>query len=147
MRSGTENLPGIAAFAAAASETKARLGANIAAVAALRAQILADLTENVADLRVNAPETGVPHVLSLTLPGVRSEIMLNHLSAQDICISAGSACSTRAKQHGSAMLAFGLTEKEADCTVRVSISHTNTPEEAAALCRGIAEGVKRVRRG
>ena len=125
---------------------KAHLTENIAAVAALREQITATLAADVPDIHVNAPAAGVPHVLSLTVPGLRSEIMLNHLSARDICISAGSACSARAKKHSGAMLAFGITEKEADTTVRVSISHTNTPEEAAELCAGITEGAKRLRK-
>ena len=146
MRSGTENLPGIAAFGAAAAEMKSHLRENIAAVTALRNQITETLTAAVPDIRVNAPAAGVPHVLSLSVPGVRSEVMLNHLSARDICISAGSACSARAHHRSGAMLAFGITEKDADCTVRVSISHTNTSAEAAALCEGIIEGAARLRK-
>ena len=139
-RSGTENIIGIAGFGAAAEEQKASLARNIAAITALR-----DKCEEIAKeagARPNIP-SGVraPHVLSVTLPSIKSETMLNHLSGNGICISAGSACSAHAKNMSSTLLGFGLTTHEADCTVRISFSEYNTEEELYEFARVFKEGI------
>ena len=55
--------------------------------------------------------------------------MLRALSAAGICVSAGSACSARSKKVSRTLLAFGLSEREADCSLRISLSHMNTEDE------------------
>lgn len=146
MRSGTENLPGIAGFGEAARLARENRAANIAAVEAVREAILAGLTDAVADARWNRPAAYIPHILSLTIPGVKSEVMLNHLSSRGICVSAGSACSARARHISRAMTAFGLTAAEADNTIRVSLAPTNTVSEAESFLAALSEGGRRLRR-
>ena len=75
----------------------------------------------------------------MSLPGIRSEIMLNALSGRGICVSAGSACSAHSKKESAALKAFGADEKEMDTAIRISLSHTNTEEEVRILCRAIEE--------
>ncbi len=146
MRSGTENMPGIAGFGEAARLARERFDENLTAVTEVRQAILAGLRDAVPDARLNEPAVHIPHILSLTVPGVKSEVMLNHLSAKGICVSAGSACSARARNISRAMTAFGLTPAEADNTIRVSLCPGNTVEEAAALLSALEEGGKRLRR-
>lgn len=146
MRSGTENVPGIAGFGAAARLAAERFDENAAAAAAVRAELLARLAALAPEIELNEPAAGIPHIVSLRVSGVRSEIMLNHLSSRGICVSAGSACSAHARHVSRAMLAFGLTETEADETIRVSISPANTPAEAASLAEALAEGARRIRK-
>lgn len=146
MRSGTENMPGIAGFGEAARLCRERFDENLAAVTAVREAILAGLTDAVPDAHLNEPAAHIPHILSLTVPGVKSEVMLNHLSARGICVSAGSACSARARNISRAMTAFGLTPAQADNTIRVSLCPGNTVEEAAALLSALQEGGRRLRR-
>jgi len=146
MRSGTENTPGIAAFGAAAKYASENFDANTAAVTAVRERILAKLAEAVPDARLNQPAAYIPHILSITVPGVRSEVMLNHLSSRGICVSAGSACSARAKNVSRAMTAFGLSDADADSTIRISLCPANTPDEADALADALTEGAARLRR-
>jgi len=146
MRSGTENMPGIAGFGEAARLCRERFDDNLAAVTAVRQAILAGLTDAVPDAHLNEPAAHIPHILSLTVPGVKSEVMLNHLSARGICVSAGSACSARARHISRAMTAFGLTPAQADNTIRVSLCPGNTVEEAAALLTALEEGGRRLRR-
>ena len=55
--------------------------------------------------------------------------MLRALSAAGICVSAGSACSARTKKISPTLLAFGLSQRDADCSLRISLSHQNTEEE------------------
>ena len=82
-----------------------------------------------------------PHIVNLTLPNIKSEVMLHFLDARGICVSAGSACSTHARGISRALLAFGATEREADCSLRVSLCETNTQEEIDALLAAVGEGL------
>jgi cysteine desulfurase len=70
--------------------------------------------------------------------------MLNFLSGEGICISAGSACSARSAGVSRALTAFGLPDSEADCSVRVSLSHMNTNEDIETFARVLSEGVLRL---
>ena len=94
-------------------------------------------------IRINLPKSAeqAPHILSLTVPGIRSEVMLNWLSGKGICVSSGSACSSHSERISRTLLAFGLSPEEADSTIRVSLSHRNTREEAAALLSALREGM------
>jgi cysteine desulfurase len=67
--------------------------------------------------------------------------MLHFLSAKGICVSSGSACSSHSKKTSSALLAFGLDPKEADCTIRISFSRYNEKEEVDELVKALAEGL------
>ena len=90
-----------------------------------------------------------PHILNLTLPSIKSQTMLNYLSAQGICISSGSACSSHSVKISPSLAAFGLTAHEADCSLRVSLSAQNTEEEVDALCEALGKGIEnlvRIRR-
>ena len=139
-RSGTENIVGIAGFGAAAEEGRANFASSNAKMTALR-----DKCERIAietGARPNLPEGArAPHVLSVTLPDIKSETMLNHLSGKGICISAGSACSAHAKNMSSTLLGFGLTPHEADCTVRISFSEYNTDSDLEAFATAFTEGI------
>ena len=139
-RSGTENIVGIAGFAAAAEEARASFSESSAKMASLRDRCAKLAAE--AGARPNVP-TGAraPHVLSVTLPDIKSETMLNYLSGKGICISAGSACSAHAKNMSSTLLGFGLTEREADCTVRISFSDYNTESDVDTFASAFKEGV------
>lgn len=140
-RSGTENIVGIVGFGAAAEEARANFAANVSKMSALR-----DICEKKAiqaGAVPNIPMGGrAPHVLSLTLPNIKSETMLNFLSAKGFCVSAGSACSSHSKHISSSLVGFGLTEAEADSTIRVSFSEYNTEEEIDGFCLALGEGIE-----
>jgi cysteine desulfurase len=95
-----------------------------------------------AGARPNVPEGArAPHVLSLTLPSIKSETMLNYLSGKGICISAGSACSSHSRNISSALVGFGIPEGEADTTVRISFCEYNTEDEVLEFCAALKEGI------
>ncbi len=139
-RSGTENIVGIAGFGEAAFEAKNNFASNSVKMTALRDACERMATD--AGAKVNIPSGArAPHVLSVVLPDIKSETMLNHLSGDGICISAGSACSAHSKNMSSTLLAFGLTPHEADCTVRISFSEYNTEDELDEFERSFRNGV------
>lgn len=139
-RSGTENMIGICGFGAAAEEGIATLDADIQKMRSLRD--LAAEKLSAIGLKINQPQGKyAPHVLSVTLPNIKSETMLHFLSSSGICISSGSACSSHSKAPSSSLLAFGLAPNEADSTVRVSFSRFNTEEDVDALVSAVERGL------
>ena len=138
-RSGTENVIGIAGFAAAARAGFAKRSQNAAHLAALSAALIDALAGS--EIRVNLPAVRAPHIVNITLPDIKSETMLHFLWKQGIAGSSGSACSSHAKSPSKALLAFGLDEKEADCSLRVSFCEGNTLAEVVALVQALEKGV------
>ena len=143
-RSGTENVPAIAAFGAAAEEGKRELEARLAMLGKLYGRLTAGLAT--LNVRINRPEKAVDNIVNITLPGIRSEIMLNYLSGEGICISAGSACSTHSSGPSGALIAYGIPKEEADTSVRISLSHENTEEEIDIFVETLARGIDRLAR-
>lgn len=141
LRSGTENVPAIAAFGAACAEESAHMAERAEYTAALRERIEEKLPQ---EIRQNRPEKAHFGIINITLPGIRSETMLNFLSGKDICVSAGSACSAHSGGVSRALTAFGLDDGGADCSLRISLSHLNTEAEADMLCAALGEGVAKL---
>ena len=141
MRSGTENVIGICGFGAAAAEGAAHRAEDILKMQTLRDALEARLAEM--NLKINRPAgSRAPHIVSLTLPSIKSQTMLNFLSAKGICVSSGSACSSHAQKVSASLAAFGLSAHEADCTLRVSLSAQNTEADVAALCEALDAGIQ-----
>jgi len=138
MRGGTENVPGIAGFGAAA-----KLPYNETAVIEAKERIIAALPERV---NVNLPENAVPHILSIRLPDIKSETMLHYLSSEGIFVSTGSACSSRSLKVSAALTEFGLTPKEADSTLRISLGDDTTAEMCGRFTEILKTGVTRFAR-
>lgn len=144
LRSGTENLAGAVGFAKAAEIMKPAMDENYAHLLDISSYAIEKITE--AGAKVNLPEARAPHILSITLPRIKSQTMLNLLSAGGVCVSSGSACSSNAKNRhvSSALVAFGLTEADADCTVRMSLCKDNTREDIDTFADLLASGIKRL---
>lgn len=131
MRSGTENVPGYAGMAKAAQMLYEQLEAETDYLYDLR-QYFIEQVEKIDGAFVNgAPgREGAPHIVSVTIPGVRAQVLLNELSAKyHICVSAGSACSTHKPQPSVTLLAIGLDKEQAVETLRFSFSVFTTRQE------------------
>ena len=142
-RSGTENVLGIVAFGAAARYGFANLNTHLPHLLQLRNY--AEEKLSALPVKLHIP-TGAraPHILSLSLPDIKSETMVHALSESGICVSGGSACSTHSKKLSRALLAFGATEDETECALRVSFSHYNTTEDVDALVEALAVNIERL---
>ena len=142
-RSGTENVLGIAAFGASAKDGFANLSKHLPHLQQLRTY--AEEKLSALPVKLHVP-TGAraPHILSLSLPDIKSETMVHALSQSGICVSGGSACSTHSKKLSRALLAFGATENETECALRISFSHYNTTEDVDALVDALAVNIERL---
>ena len=139
LRSGTENLPAILGFGTACDEAFTSFASNVERMSAVREYLVQRLSS--LDVKINAPLTCAPHVVNITLPGIKSEVMLHFLSASDIYISGGSACSSNHPSISRALKSFGLSDFDADCSVRISISYINTTEEVDFLVEKLESGI------
>ena len=132
LRSGTENVPGIAGMAKAAEMLYNHLEEDAERLYSLKDYFCEGLRK-IPDIRINNPEgmEGAPHIVSLSVAGVRSEVLLHALEDKGIYVSAGSACSSNNPHTaGSAtMKAIKLPEEFLDSTLRFSMSVYTTREE------------------
>lgn len=144
LRSGTENLAGAVGFARAAEMMKPLMNTNYENMLSLSNYAIERIRE--AGATVNLPAVRAPHILSITLPRIKSQTMLNLLSAGGVCVSSGSACSSNSKNRhvSSALKAFGLSDSDADCTIRMSLCKDNTREEIDQFATLLSSGIQRL---
>lgn len=149
LRSGTENVPGIAGMAKAAEEIYRDLEEDTGRLYALRG-MLAEGVQGLGGVRVNGlpGRESAPHVLSVSFEGVRSEVLLHALEERGIYVSAGSACaSNHPDTAGSATLrAIGLPKPLLSSTLRFSLSVFTTEEEIRCTLQALSELVPLLRR-
>ena len=137
-RAGTEALPQIAAFGTACALAKEHLAENAAKMAALKQNTVEQLAAAIPELRV--VETAAPHILNLSLPGFRSEVLMNFLEAREVYVSKSSACKKGARSH--VLEAIGLDAKTIDGAIRVGLSRYTAQEDIDALCTGLIDAHK-----
>ena len=142
LRSGTENLPAIAAFGAAAEEGFAARFEHMEKAAKLGAQLRELLALHVPQAQLLCPES-MPETVSLSLPGYRSEVLVNALDADGIAISRSSACKRGGRSH--VLAAMGLPAQVIDGALRISLSHRNTEEEIEYFVRRLAAAAASLR--
>lgn len=133
MRSGTENVPGMAGFGAAAESAFENMSDNYKKVTELRDRLLTGIKSKIDDIKVNSPvDAGkdcMPHILNISFLGTRGEVLLHMLEQSDVYVSTGSACSSHKKGGSHVLTAMGLTPDEIEGALRFSISPYNTIEE------------------
>ena len=130
MRSGTENVPGIAGLAKAAEMVYAHLDEDMDRMYGLRDMLIQGVG-SIEGVRVNGcpGHEGAAHVVSLSVRGIRSEVLLHALEEKGIYVSAGSACASNKPQTSATLKAIGVERELLDSTIRISISVFTTEEE------------------
>ena len=132
-RSGTENLPGICGFAAACAGTDAQQ--EIARMTDLRDYCRARAQEIPGLVLIG--QQAAPHIVNLSLPGLRSQGIINCLQTKGIYVSAGSACSKGHRSH--VLEAMHLPPAVIDGSVRISFCGDNTREDVDRLIDALLE--------
>ena len=141
IRPGTEAMPLIAGFAAAA-RVLPDPQKELEHITMLRDYMVSKLTE-IDGVVINSPPDALPYVTNVSLIGIKSEPMLNFLSDRGICVSSGSACSKGKKSH--VLMQMNLDRSRLDGPLRISFSRFTTIQEIDALILGIIEGKKVIR--
>ena len=146
LRSGTENVPAIAAFGEAVRLGFSELSDSYKYASRLRSYIVEKISAEIPEIDFTLPESFSPYILNITLPDIKSETMLHYLSSLGVFVSSGSACSSNSSHKSSALIAYGKTERQADSSIRISLSKRNTVEEADLLVSSLKSGVERLSR-
>lgn len=148
MRSGTENMPGIAGFGRAVQIFSENTRERAAAMSAARKRLLQDLMSGAKDISINSPDgdDACPSVLNISFLGVRGEVLLHTLEQDGIFVSTGSACSSNKKGRSHVLRAMGLSDKEIEGAVRFSFSEFNTVEEMDYVAEKTIQAAERFRR-
>lgn len=130
MRSGTENVPGIAGLALACEMAYENLEEKRANLYAMKQKFCKQLLE-LPDVKINGiyDELSAPQIVSASFRGIRSEVLLHTLEEKGIYVSAGSACSSNKPAPSKTLLAMRVPKEELEATVRFSLSvHTKVEE-------------------
>lgn len=130
MRSGTENVPGIAGMALAIETVYQNLDNEIEKLYQLKQRFIEGAMK-IHDVKINGltGKDSAPHVVSLSVRGVRSEVLLHALEEKGIYVSAGSACASNKPSISATLQAIGVEKDLLDSTIRFSFSIFTTPEE------------------
>lgn len=130
IRSGTENVPGIAGLGLAAKEIYTDLDEKIARMRTLK-QYFIEGVKKLDDITIHGlyDETSAPHIISVGFAGIRSEVLLHALEEQGICVSSGSACSSNHPAISGVLKGIGAKKEYLDATLRFSMSEFTTKEE------------------
>lgn len=136
IRPGTESVPLIAAFGAAAEKLSPTVTKRYEAVSHLRNRLI-ELLQTMDGVLIRDVPGASPYVLNLSLLGYRSEIVLHYLEKREIYISSGSACSKGASS--GVLEAFGAKSEEVDSALRISFCAENTDNDVVALVDGLQD--------
>ena len=142
IRPGTEPLPAIAGFAAAA-QAMPDYTQGLDHATQLRDYFLKNVSA-MENIKINSPANAVPYITNISVLGIPSEVMLNYLSNMGIYVSSGSACSKGNKSR--VLKNMNLPDDRINSALRVSISRFTTKEEIDYLLYGIANAQKTMRR-
>ncbi len=150
LRSGTENVPGIVGLAKASEIIYERLDNDRANMYAMKERLIEGLL-SIDDIKINGltGEDSAPHIVSASVGGVRSEVLLHALEDKDIYISAGSACASNKPAVSETLKAIGVEKRFLESTVRFSLCGDNSMDQieyALDAIRGILPMLRRFTR-
>lgn len=130
MRSGTENVPGVAGIGKAVQLVYRDLAEDVERLYRLKRHFI-DGVLQISNVKVNGPmyEEGAPHIVSVSFAGVRSEVLLHALEDRGVYVSAGSACASNKHTVSATLKSMGVAQDMLDSTIRFSFSIFTTKEE------------------
>ena len=152
MRSGTDNVPGIAGLAKAAGIICGKMSEDGEKMSAIRDLLVREVSV-VEGITINGParseetkEFAAPHIVSVSVSGVRAEVLLHALEEKGIYISSGSACASNKPAVSETLKAIGVAKELLDSTIRFSFSIFTTEEEIRFAAASLAEVIQTLRK-
>jgi cysteine desulfurase len=144
-RSGTENVPGIVAMAAALEEAVNNLPETAPRVAAMRDRLIEAFTKIPYARLTGDPVNRLPGTASFVFECIEGESLVLSLDAKGICASSGSACSSASLDPSHVLLAIGLPHEVAHGSLRLSINETTTDEDIDYIIETLPPIIERLR--
>lgn len=145
LRSGTENLAGAVAMVKALRLIKEKEANHYHHLYKLGKYLREEL-KKLDGVKINSPEDGAPHIMNISIPGVKPEVIIHMLGEKEIYISTKSACSSKQKDESKILIACGLKREEAISGLRISLSYENTLEEITVFTKALSEAVNQFKK-
>jgi cysteine desulfurase len=145
-RAGTENVPGIAGFGAAAAVSRTKLAADGVRLAALRDRLEQGVLARIEGTQVNGATTSrVPNTTNISFDHVEAEALLIALDLEGFAVSTGSACSSGTLEPSHVLRAMGLSPHRAQNSIRFSLGQGNDESQVDALLAKLPAIVEKLR--
>lgn len=147
LRSGTENVPGIAGFGVACDIWSKDMNEVRARLIRLKALLISGITRAFPDAVLHSPEgeDSAPHIIHFSFPGFRGETILHSLEKRGVFVSTGSACSSHKAKPSPVILAMGRSESEALSSIRFSMSRFTTENDVETTISALEESLKELK--
>lgn len=147
LRSGTESIPLVAGFSSALTENIESLGKRRDYVSNLKLTLEDKIVNEIDGVSIHGKNVNrVPGISNISIEGVKSRDLQMLLSLRDICVSGGSACSAGSVEPSHVITSMGLSDDEAESSIRISLSHLNTIDEIETFTTTLKELVEKLRR-
>ncbi|MFU1792763.1 cysteine desulfurase family protein [Paenibacillus azoreducens] len=143
VRAGTENIPGFVAMAKAMRMAGEQTETFMTEVGALRDELMAWIQKTPC-LELNSSPEGAPHIVNVSFPGMKSEVLLHSLEEHGMLVSTKSACSSKIAEPSRVLLAMGRSEASASSAIRISMGLTHSREDLRRLLAALESAVKRL---
>ncbi|MGI6098091.1 MAG: cysteine desulfurase family protein [Dethiobacteria bacterium] len=148
LRPGTENVAAIAGFGKAVELAAPNIDRQRETLYSLKKNFYAAVKEKIKEVKINGPEDekGAPHIINLSFPGVKGEVLLHALEGKGVYVSTGSACHSRQSTPSHVLQALGLKKQEIDSALRFSFSILNDGQQIDYAVKILAEAVNELSR-
>lgn len=146
IRSGTENMPGIAGLGVAAEACFNNMINWQSKMEELKKYLKDGILKGIPDTVLNGPDIGAPHILNISFLGTRGEILLHALEAKGIYVSTGSACSSHQSGTSHVLRALGKSFELQDSALRFSLSPFLSSDDMDYTIRVLTEEVNEIRK-
>ncbi|MBZ4647616.1 MAG: cysteine desulfurase [Petroclostridium sp.] len=148
MRSGTENVPGIIGFGKSVELTFQNLNNAISTMNELKETLKKKIIEKIDKIIINGQVAGknAPHILNVSFPGIRAEVLLHALEDKGIFVSTGSACSSNKPSPSHVLTAMGVERECIEGAIRFSVSAFNTLEDIEYCVEQLSTIIQQLRK-
>jgi len=143
-RSGTENIAGIVAMAKALRLAMAESESKQNELFAIRDYLISEL-DKIEDVSINTPKIAAPHIVNFSVEGFKAEVLVHEIEKNQLYLSTTSACSSKTDEPSQTILAMGLGESRASSSLRISLSYSNTMEEAKKAVQIIQQAIENLK--
>ncbi|MUG22896.1 aminotransferase class V-fold PLP-dependent enzyme [Paenibacillus macerans] len=143
LRSGTENIPYIVAFAKALRLASEGQPGRAAKLGALKDRLLRGMIA-LPELLINTPGASAPHIVHFSYPGTKAEALLHMLEEEGFFVSTRSACSSRRSEPSRVLLAMGRSPEAASSGIRISLGEEHHEQDIDALLAALKKSVQRL---
>lgn len=144
-RAGTENIAGIAGMTAALEEACEHLDENMKRLTKMRDRLIEGLLKIPYSGLNGDAKCRLPGNVNMSFEGAEGESLILYASAEGICLSSGSACTTASLQPSHVLMSLGLPHEVAHCSLRITLADTNSEEDVDYMLEKLPEVVERVR--